>query len=53
MTSSYRVIPAADPRRHATELSAEFRSELSTGHLPMLQDPALLARIVGEFKTER
>ncbi|MFD6358140.1 alpha/beta fold hydrolase [Nocardia tengchongensis] len=53
VTSSDRVIPAADQRRHATELSAEFRSELSTGHLPMLQDPALLARIVGEFKTER
>ncbi|MEU1430857.1 alpha/beta hydrolase [Nocardia sp. NPDC005746] len=52
VTSSDRVIPAADQRRHATELGAEFRSELSTGHLPMLQDPASLARIVGEFKTE-
>lgn len=53
VTSSDRVFSTADQRRHATELGAEFCSELSTGHLSMLEDPASLARIVREFKAER
>ncbi|WP_194813784.1 alpha/beta fold hydrolase [Nocardia sp. XZ_19_385] len=41
--------PAALQRKYATELGAEFRRELPTGHLPMVQDPAALAQIIKEF----
>ncbi|WP_019929082.1 alpha/beta fold hydrolase [Nocardia sp. BMG111209] len=49
VTTADRQVSPAMQYRHADELGAGFRRELSTGHLPMLQDPAALAGIIAEF----
>ncbi len=50
------VVTTADPemsvsqqRAHAGRLGSGLRRELPTGHLPMLQDPAALTKVIGEF----
>jgi pimeloyl-ACP methyl ester carboxylesterase len=49
VTTADRQLSAAMQYRHAAELGSGFRRELSTGHLPMLQDSASLAKVVQEF----
>ncbi|WP_328390685.1 alpha/beta fold hydrolase [Nocardia sp. NBC_00416] len=48
-TTIDREIPLASQRKHAAELNPDFRREMPTGHLPMLQDSASLTRILQEF----
>ena len=48
-TTSDRDFPIELQRSFAQRLGVEQADELATGHLPMLQEPDLLARIVGEF----
>ncbi|MGQ4599698.1 alpha/beta fold hydrolase [Nocardia sp. R6R-6] len=49
VTTADRQLSAAMQYRHAAELGSGFRRELFTGHLPMLQDSASLAKVVQEF----
>jgi pimeloyl-ACP methyl ester carboxylesterase len=49
VTTADRMFRAAKQYRHAAELGPGFRRELPTGHLPMLQNPASLAKIIQEF----
>ncbi|MBO0855937.1 MAG: alpha/beta hydrolase [Nocardia sp.] len=49
LTTEDRLVSADRQRGHADSLGAEFRPELPTGHLPMLQDPAAVSDIVSEF----
>ncbi|MEU7631161.1 alpha/beta hydrolase [Nocardia sp. NPDC049220] len=49
VTTSDRQLSAATQYRQAAELGTGFRRELSTGHLPMLQNSASLAKAVQEF----
>ena len=52
VTTSDRVIRAAEQQKHAAELGSNFHREMLTGHLPMLEDPASLTKIVEEFKSQ-
>ncbi|MFI7664482.1 alpha/beta fold hydrolase [Nocardia sp. NPDC049526] len=49
VTTADRQLPEALQHKHATELGPGFRRELPTGHLPMLQDPAALAKTIQKF----
>ncbi len=48
-TTSDRDFPIAMQRSFAQRLGVDRADELATGHLPMLQEPDSLARIVREF----
>lgn len=48
-TTSDRELSLALQRSFALRLGVERAQELATGHLPMLEQPALLARTVGAF----
>lgn len=52
ITTADTQLPVPLQRTHATELSARFRREIPTGHLPMLQAPAELATTIKEFRAE-
>ncbi|WP_206056109.1 hypothetical protein, partial [Nocardioides sp.] len=48
-TTADGEIPVAVQRRSAAALGGDFERELRTGHLPMLEDPAGLRRVIEEF----
>ena len=48
-TTADRELPVALQRSFAQRLGVERPQELGTGHLPMLEQPAVLARMVGAF----
>ncbi len=45
-TSEDKEVPPATQRRSAENLGAAWTTQVSTGHLPMLQDPAAVSRAV-------
>lgn len=49
LTTSDREVPPGMQRRFAARLGVMAPVELSTGHLPMLEDPAALSRAVLDF----
>jgi pimeloyl-ACP methyl ester carboxylesterase len=49
VTTADRQVPVPRQDGYAAELGSGFRRELPTGHLPMLEDPAALAKVIGEF----
>ncbi|MFE7796376.1 alpha/beta fold hydrolase [Nocardia sp. NPDC057440] len=51
-TSADQEFPAEWQRKYAAELASEFRRELPTGHLPMLEDPASVTQLLKEFASD-
>lgn len=52
-TSHDRELPLKLQERFAAHLGASDLDQLPTGHLPMLEDPAAVARAVGQFSCHR
>lgn len=48
-TTRDRQLSPALQRRFATRLGASWRSELPTGHLPMVEDPEALSAVIASF----
>lgn len=52
-TTADRELPVALQRRFAGTVGARWLRDLATGHLPMIEDPAAVARAVRDFSRER
>lgn len=49
VSTADRELPATLQRRFAAHLGATWQHELPTGHLPMLENPAALAKTISRF----
>lgn len=51
LTTEDKELPLGSQRRFVQRLGAQWTREITTGHLPMLQDPEATASAIGEFVT--